>query len=282
VVALALATAALSLMGAGLPPTPAEAKLSFRKSRSAELAPKTDGSTRAKCSSGASRHLVSGGFASDSPVQGEATSTIAAFASEPAGKRAWSLRAGNFLGAPETVTASVLCSKQNPEVRVRSKRAAVGAGAESKLTVKCGKREEAIAGGFSAPGSKQDGGPEVIAVESRRKGKRKWRVIAYNNSADVDGKLKAYARCAARRPHLRTVKIEGVAVDQAPVELRPRCEKGEELWSGGFIAGFESLEPFAAIIADRSYADGREWVSRFVGYQAGGPVKAFAYCRPKS
>jgi hypothetical protein len=272
---LAAAVAALSLAA------PATAKLTFRKSISAEIAAKSDGSTRAKCRGGA-RHLISGGFDSDSPLSGEQASTVAAFASAPAGARGWRMRAANFDGAPETVTASALCSKRNPEVRIRSRRASIPAAGEAKLTATCRRGEEAIAGGFAAPGSAQDGGPEVIAVESRRKGRRKWRVIAYNNSPGVDGKVEAFARCASRRPGLRTVKEKGVAVDQAPLELRPRCEKGQELWSGGFVARFESFDPFATVLADRSYADGRRWVSRFVGYQAGGTVKALAYCRERA
>ena len=88
------------------------------------------------------------------------------------------------------------------------------------------------------------------------------------------------ALCSALRPDLQTVEVEGTAVDQAPVELRPRCPRGEQLWSGGFRASFKSFDPFAAVLADSSYAQGRRWVTRFVGYEAGGPIKAFAYCRP--
>jgi hypothetical protein len=277
-VALLLASAvALAALLAG----PAGAKLSFRKVASKELEAKDERSVKAKCSSGARRHLISGGFASQSPLTEGARSTIAAFRSAPIGAREWKLTAANFESDPAKVSASVLCSKSDPEVRVRSTRVDAPAGRETKAVARCHKREEAIAGGFSAPESKiGKKKPEVIAVESRRSAPRKWRVVAYNNAGDADGELKAFVRCSRQRPGLETVEVEGVAVDQAPVELRPRCPRGEQLWSGGFVGSFDSFEPFAAIVADSSYANGRRWVSRFVGYQAGGRIKAFAYCRP--
>ena len=138
-----------------------------------------------------------------------------------------------------------------------------------------------MAGGFVAPRFALAAGPEVIAVESRRKGKRKWRVVAYNNAATAPGRLVAVARCASRRPRLRAVRSSGTAVDQAPLFLAAKCGPREELWSGGFVADFQSFDPFAAIIADRSFANGRRWVGRFVGFQAGGKVSVIAYCREK-
>ena len=122
----------------------------------------------------------------------------------------------------------------------------------------------------------------MIAVESRRKGRRKWRVDRVQQLGTTsDGRLEAYVRCADRKPQLRTAKSKGVAVDQAPVELGASCEQGEELWSGGFVARFQSFDPFAVIVADRSYADGTalgEPVRRLPGRRRG---DAIAYCRPK-
>lgn len=259
----------------------AEAKLTQQSSRSSEIAATEQGSTRALCPGGARRHLISGGFASNSPWRADANSTIAAIGSLPAGKRGWRMDAANFAGEPETITASALCAKHDPRVRISEERVRVGPGGVATATARCRAREEAIAGGFSTPRFRQDRGPEVVAVASRRDGPRRWLVSAYNNSASEPGKLLVYARCAKRRPRLKTIKLSGAAVDQAAVTLKPRCDPGTELWSGGFEAGLQSFEPFAAIIADRSYADGRAWVSRFVGYQARGEVSAWAYCAPR-
>jgi hypothetical protein len=279
-----IAMSVAALIGAALVwavfATPSEGKLNQRSSRSAELGAPASGAEKVRCG-GRSRHLISGGFANDSPWRHDENSTIAAFGSAPAGKRGWQIRAANFLGGRESITVSALCSRRNPRVRVLADVFPVPPAGKVKETLRCPKGREAITGGFDAPGFAIDRGPEVIAFESRRKGRRKWRVSAYNNSSTIAGEIAVSVSCAKRRPRLRKVRATGVAVDQAPLVLAPRCGPGQELWSGGFVADFQSFDPFALILADRSYPDGKRWVSRFVGMQTGGEVTALAYCRER-
>lgn len=277
-VTLAALAAVLAVVLAGV--AASEAKLGERSSRSAELGPGEAAGKRVKCK-GRKRHLVSGGFRNDSPWRHDDNATVAFFGSFPTGGKGWRARAANFRGERETFTVSALCSRTNPRVKTLTEVIRVPPAQQRKATLRCPPRREAIAGGFDASAFALDTGAEVIPVESRRKGRRKWRLSAYNNSGTVGGELVAYARCAKRRPGLKTERVKGVAVDQAPLELRPRCERRNELWSGGFVADFQSFDPFALILADRSYPDGKRWVSRFVGMQAGGNVTAIAYCRDK-
>lgn len=265
-----LALAALSTSASGL---------SGKSKRSAAIAAGSDGGARAKCPNG-KPNMISGGFFSDSPYSGERQSTIAFFGSHPSGSGAWRVRAANFDGAGERVRSKVLCSRRNPKARTRTKTVRIAPAGEKRFRLGCRQGEEAIAGGFRAGGFAQDAGPELIATESRRKSRRKWRLGAYNNSGTVGGAIEGFVRCAKRGPGLVSYRVKGDAFDRAPVELKPSCERGEELWSGGFKADFQSFDPFAAIIADRSYPRRKSWVSRFVGYQATGKVSAFAYCRP--
>lgn len=275
---VAVAAGLVALMAAAWPASAAGAKPIERETRSKELRPGKDGAARASCPRGARRHLLSGGFASDSPWRADLNSTLAAYASAPAKGSSWRLRAANFAGEPETARVQVLCDKRDPKVRIRRAAARVFPGGRASATARCRPSEEAVAGGFAARGFRLDRGPEVVAYASRRRGQRRWRVDAFNNSAGAAGRLLAYARCAKRRPRLRTVRVKGLAVDQAPVELKPACKRGERLWSGGFEGSYGGFDPFAAVLADSSYAAGRRWVSRFVGFQAAGEVTALAYC----
>jgi hypothetical protein len=271
--ALALGLIALGLLAGSA------GGLGGKSKRSAAIVAGSDGGARAKCGGG-KPHMVSGGFISDSPYSGDRQSTIAFFDSHPSGSGAWRVRAANFDGAGERVRAKVLCSRQDPKARTRTKKVRIAPAGDKRFRLGCRRGEEAIAGGFRAGGFAQDAGPELIATESRRKSRRKWRLAAYNNSGTVGGAIEGFVRCAKRRPRLVSYRVNGDAFDRAPVELKPSCEPGEELWSGGFKADFQSFDPFAAIIADRSYPRRKSWVSRFVGYQATGKVSAFAYCRP--
>ncbi len=275
---MVLATAIASLLAFGLLEG-ASGALTGKSKRSAAILAGSDGGVRAQCPKRKGT-MISGGFISDSPYGDGAESTIAFFESRPSGKRAWRVSAANFDGDEETIRAKALCTREDPRITKRSKRVRIAPAGSKGFRVSCRRGEEAIAGGFGARGFTQNAGAELIATESRRKGTRRWRLAAYNNDGTRGGAIEGFVQCADRRPRLVTHRLDGEAFDRAPVELKPRCEEGEELWSGGFVADFQRFDPFAVIVADRSYPQRSGWVSRFVGYQTRGEVTAFAYCRP--
>jgi hypothetical protein len=151
-------------------------------------------------------------------------------------------------------------------------------------TAKCRKGSEAVAGGGGS--GDQDfavGGKEVLLVESRRVGKRKWTVTGANYGS-LTGELVAFAYCDKSEPGLKTKSKTATLAGYPDVGgATAKCKKGSEAVSGGFASPDFAPYTGAVIVPLASNRAGkRKWSATGENDgSAGGDFVAYAYCEKK-
>jgi hypothetical protein len=271
--AAVLALAALGLTGMAL---------AAGSSRSSTTVPSDQfRSVTAKCKRG--KTAVSGGFAAPGFTASTTGSTVARFTAKRTGKRGFRTSAANFGDQDGQLVALAYCAKPSHPIRVRSKRVPVPPASYRSVTAKCRRGSEAIAGGFAA--NRFSASSELITVTSRRKGKRGWKVGAFNAAGPPTGAsspLTAYAYCERSGPKLHT-RLKRVGAPSGSVRsVTVKCPKRSTALSGGFDGNFggigQSLTTSVAVSSRRG-GHGKAWrADALSAGPAESTVTVYAYC----
>ncbi len=234
----------------------------------------------------AGTRAVSGGF--DSPGFDDESSSTVRTSSRRAGKRGWRIDAAGFGDGSGLIVAHAYCERTRGKLSVRTASVPIPPNGVGGVTAVCRGRERAVSGGFSSPGFGIRGGSHVIALTSRRAGKRGWRAEAINPRFDQDssplaGSLVAYALCRVGGPQLAVRRETMAIVGETPRTVEAICPRGSRAVSGGFdgelaVSG-QSFSSSGAIGSVRlPHAAG--WRSTAISVAEGGSTQAsvFAYC----
>jgi hypothetical protein len=243
-----------------------------------------NGTATAQCKQGS--EAVSGGFETPDFDTTYLEASIWTIDSKREGKRKWTSAGHNFGDAAGERVLFAYCDKSEPRLKAKSQRVTVPGGllgfGLATATAKCKRGSEAVSGGAGASEFDLTGG-EVLMVESRREGKRKWTVTGANDGP-ADGELVAFAYCDKSEPRLKT-KSTSIDLDPYPDtgSATAKCKKGRQAVAGGFGGDFTSGLG-AVILPLASKLDGkRKWTA--TGYSdssgAGGEFVAYAYCEKK-
>jgi hypothetical protein len=165
------------------------------------------------------------------------------------------------------------------KVKTKTKSTTIAGDSNGKVSAKCSRGSEAVAGGFTAPGfdpTFQDRAP--LPFTSKRAGDRKWKTQGHN-FGDNPAKLKSIAYCDTKEPNLRVEsKTESVPAFTTG-SATARCPQGSEAVSGGWASKnvVEDDEQFA--YESRRKGD-RKWkVSAFnQDITNAQPLVAYVYC----
>jgi hypothetical protein len=177
------------------------------KAKSAEAVADSgeNGSATATC--GGLRRSISGGFTTALESMFDSPQIEPFFASHRVGKRKWMAAGEQGVGGqPARLDALVYCGKPDQRLKAKSKQTTIGSFDTGSVEVKCPHGSRAISGGFSTPEFAPVGGPpgpRVSAYESRRKGKRAWKVSGHNGAAADPGVLEAFVYCEKGAPKLK-------------------------------------------------------------------------------
>jgi hypothetical protein len=258
------------------------------KSASSTVAASAAGAlTTAKCKKGS--EAVSGGF--DDPSFDPTFLTggsIFHAESHRAGKRKWTaLPANSGQGSGEFVVYAY-CDKSDPGLKKKSATVTVPQEDVASVTVRCKRGSEVLSGGSASPGFDYDDGPSVYPFESRREGKRKWTVSAYNFSSTVVGDLTAFAYCDKSEPGLKAKSSETAIGTDLVESTSAKCKKGTEAVSGGFDnpdfdPTYDTTGDGPGIYPYESRREGkRTWSgSAYNDGESTGTFAVFAYCAEK-
>lgn len=245
------------------------------------LAPGELGSATAKCERGS--RAVSGGF-NLRGVDAKGPSFPFSAGTFRGARRSWTSRAENSSSSPTpaTLVSFAYCSRDLPPLTVEATSSdTVPYDTAEVLRARCPRGSEVVSGGFKAPGS---GGNQVAIFESRRVGKRTWRVTASGTSKS-ETRAVALAYCANRDLGLDTRSASDSSnQDTTDVVAKARCREGQQAVSGGFeLEG--DLSGSAYVTVFRSFrAGGRGWKAVAANYSGTEPItwNAYAYCLGKS
>jgi hypothetical protein len=159
-------------------------------------------------------------------------------------------------------------------------------------TARCRRGQRAIAGGFASPEFDLAAVTGVVALTSRKSGKRGWTVGGINANFDngqqgTAGTLTAIAYCAKGWPRL-IERSQQASV--GPDQLRTfdvSCPPGTKAVSGGFDGNIGPLgEQFTATGAVESFrmrkAAGWTTSAVTVDDDVSATITGYAYCAPKT
>jgi hypothetical protein len=255
------------------------------KKTEVSVAPGTTESATAKCKQGT--RAVSGGF--DAPALTDDSSHgsyVQTFASLRSAKRKWTSTATNYFSVPEsgTLTGFAYCSDELPKLKTKSTSTTIPNNETRSVSARCPKGGEAVSGGFDAEidASNFNG---TFPLESRRAGKRKWKVTAYSFSPPDGADITVYAYCAKHAVGLKKQSVTtSTASQEENIAGKARCKKGQEPISGGFGAPEDGnsgayVEPFESRRAGK-----RGWKAATGAYADPGSTvdwSVYAYCMKK-
>jgi hypothetical protein len=246
-------------------------------------------SVTASCRRGTT--AVAGGFEGTAHEQ-VVTPQLLPIDSARAGKRQWTSAGAFFLSAGATsgeFTSYAYCDDSKPRLKTRSATTTLadsGPDAIGSATAKCKRGSVAVSGGFDSSDFLNNfSGPAIFPLSSRREGKRKWTVSAFNDGGEA-GDLIAYVYCDRSEPRLKT-KTESATVDLYPDTsfATAKCKKKSKVVSGGFDSPDydpsgteEETFPFASRRSGK-----RSWtVGGFnVSTSRSLDIVAYAYCERK-
>jgi hypothetical protein len=246
-------------------------------------------SATAKCKRGS--EAVSGGFEGTN-YQAGSQPQLLPIDSTRVGKRRWTSAGAFDLSAGATsgeFTAYAYCDESKPRLKTKSSTTIVetdGPEAIGSATAKCKRGSEAVSGGFDSSDFLDNfNGPAIFPLESRREGKRKWTVSAFNFGEEA-GELVAHAHCDRSEPGLK-VKSATATVDLFPDTsfATARCKKGSTAVSGGFDS--PEFDPSGAESETYPYLSRRSGKRRWTvaGFNESTSrsleIVAYAYCEKK-
>ena len=232
--------------GAGRTAVPAEAT----------VAGGTTGSVIAYCPRGT--RAISGGFAAPD-FDNDGTATVR-YGSMRTGKRNWQVDAAGLSENAGRIVAHAYCQKPPQGIRIVRATAPIGVQSVGSTSAVCAPNEQAISGGFTAPGFSLGNGPNPIVLSSYRSSRRSWYVQAFNFTFDQErasqpGEISAYAFCRRRGPAVSAHSVDvNVGIGSPIKTIDTPCPPGTWAISGGFDAhitpladGFSAAGPIGSV-----------------------------------
>jgi hypothetical protein len=267
---LAIAAAMMVIAGATV------ALGSVQKRAATSVPPQATGSATAKCKHG--QVALAAGFAAPGfDPSGSGGGPVARFSSRFAGKRGVKTTGFNFRNHASELDSFAYCGKRARPPEARSKSVQVSPGGFGSVVAKCPHGSQAIAGGFASNRG-------IIALTSRRAGKRGWNVGGPNidNSGSGPGQLTAYAYCKEPGPKIVT-RSKDTTVSSDFRTSTAKCPKHAKALSGGFdgnVSGAGGQLTAAGALDSKRTAHGRAWSTSVLSVSAPNEatITTYAYC----
>jgi hypothetical protein len=183
------------------------------------------------------------------------------------------------LGAVLAVSAATAAKPETEFGKLKTARASVTVpGVQLEIgsaTAKCPKGSRAVSGGWTSDPINAD----LQVFESRRVGKRKWKVAATqptNNAVDTE--LTALAYCDELAPRAKAVEATATVPAFGSEGVEAKCPKGAKATAGGMFAEIDFVDgEFGIVLA--SHRTGKRTWRTHAGSEGGTPqVTAIAYC----
>jgi hypothetical protein len=240
------------------------------------------GAATAKCKKGS--EAVSGGFDNPdfdpdfSPVTPGAA--IFNITSAREGKRKWSATGENSGTDPGELIAYAYCDKKEPGLKRKSKTVTIDGNATDSATAKCPKGSVAVSGGYGS----EDLLPGFNPLASKRDGKRKWTVRAYNFDFPASAELTVFVYCDKSEPKIKTKSAQTEVIESEAGTATAKCKRGSEAVAGGFDTpnGDPTVPISPAIYPYESRRTGkREWTGSGWNDEEDGTFVVYAYCKKK-
>jgi hypothetical protein len=194
------------------------------------------------------------------------------------GGHEWTSAARNNSAPSGDLTSFVYC--RDEKLKTRSANIEVDNGDLDSVTARCRRNEKALSGGFAADEIDFTGTtPYFLVTESRKQGKREWRVAAYNDGSD-EGDLTAYVHCRERRG-VKSRRAEETLSGSEFESAEARCSRKQRVVSGGF--DLDSDWTTTGAYAMESQKLGRRGWEVAAQHWGGQPhdLIAYAYCEKK-
>jgi hypothetical protein len=226
----------------------------------------------AECKQG--ERVVSGGFSS----QDDSYATE----SRAAQGQKWIVRLWGSGQPDESLTVDAYCAKEGRFSKHKKTEDAVETTDPTKSKAKCGKKEAAVAGGYTLV--TDDGGGNSPVFIARKARKRAWSVSAFAD--DPPGSLTTFVYCRkGAKVKVRSAQSDPID-DEEPGSATAKCHRGETLLSGGYTTTPESDfnnttgPDFFYYVSSRSGP--RSWTAAAHNYSdVAGQITTFAYCQKK-
>jgi hypothetical protein len=206
-------------------------------------------------------------------------------------------RAYNFGEDAGALVSHVYCRKGAVPPAWRVARTKVAPKRAKSVVAVCPRGARVISGGFATGRFNQAKGPQVLALASKRVGKRRWKVQAFNMPNDDPtspgperpGQLSAHAYCVRDNAPLKKV-AKRVKVPPMPFKgaARPRtfrvsCPGRSRAVAGGFDGNLalRGEQGAAAALTSMRTRDGRGWRTSAISItdRASSKITAYVYCR---
>lgn len=262
-------------------------------SKAVDVPSKSIRTSTAACKPG--QVAVSSGF--ESPDFGRGNDSGVARIGVVKGRNRATTRAYNFGEDAGELVSHVYCRKGAVSPARRVVRTKVAPERAKSIVAVCPRGTRVISGGFTTGRFNQAKGPQVLALASKRVGKRRWKVQAFNMPNDDSmsagqerpGKLAAHAYCVRDNAPVRTV-AKRVTVPPMPSKglERPRtfrvsCPGRMRAVAGGFDGNLALRGEGAAAGALTSMRtrNGRGWRTSAISINdsTSSKITAYVYCR---
>jgi hypothetical protein len=249
-----------------------------QKRAATSIPPQATGSATANCKHG--QVALAAGFAAPGFDPSSGGGPAVRFGSRFAGKRGVKTLGFNFGNDESELESFAYCGKRARPPEVRSKRVQIAPNSFGSVVAKCPHGSQAIAGGFASNRG-------IIALTSRRAGKRGWKVggATIDDSGNPSGppRLTAYAYCKAPGPEIVT-RSKDTTVSSAFRTSTAKCPKHAKAVSGGFDGNVRRLGgqlTAAGALDSKRAAHGRAWTTSALSVSAPNPatITTYAYCR---
>jgi hypothetical protein len=192
---------------------------------------------------------------------------------------------------PGSIVSHAYCARAPGAIKTHQSAVTVAPNNFGSVTARCDRGQRAIGGGFASPGLDPMARQGVVALTSRKAGKRGWTVQGMNTTGDSSGPgnpgtLAAIAYCLKDAPRLITRSQQtSVGTDQLRT-IDVSCPPGTKAVSGGFDGNLGPLgEQFTATGAVESFrmrkAAGWTTSAITVDEDVTATITGYAYCVPK-
>ena len=242
------------------------------RSASTPIAGAESKSVRARCRRGSK--AVSGGFQTNANAS---LRPIFAYGSRPGGPRGWTASGFDFGPDDGFVRSFAYCRPERFQTRSASVEVS---GVTGSVVARCPRGSRAISGGFDDPDFDGSTGRPVIAYQSRRAGKRRWRVVGQRVSPEI-GELSAHVRCArAKAPKVARAQATLDPMASGATRIVARCKRGRRAISGGFESDAPPLPGKGSVVLIRALRKlgQRRWMVSVAATGIETTVTAYAYC----
>jgi hypothetical protein len=277
-----LAVVTLAAVALGLSLVAAAGGALKTEKASITIATGDDGSATVTCDRGTK--AVAGGFDGpgfDPTFDGP---YLVTFKSMRVSKREWTAVGSNFGDAVGELVSYAYCTDAVPRLKSKTKTTTIDPQENGSVSVKCPRGGEAASGGFIGEiAPDDDSGNAVYVFESRRVGKRTWKVSGFTEDDDPRT-LTAIAYCAKDKLGLKSSSARtSTTLDETTLSKQAKCKKGTRVVSGGFSGTFDRPNIDLVDIFESRRAGGRKWVASTGANSLTNQVdwSVYAYCAHK-